>query len=144
MKNPLWMALVAFGPAEILAFLNKWFDLLQGTGLAHPHWRHAANNLALAIATLLMIVIFIVFLRCRESVMRRAAIAGFIASVVALALCALVKQHTSEMPSRLDIEQWKRYWHVTYVGMAVIWLGTVSILSMYLLKHAQEMRRNPK
>ena len=131
------MPIASFVPAPILAWLNQWFDLLQGTGLAHPHWRRTANAQVVVVSILLVVIIFILCRGRSEQVLRRATIGGFIASVLALAGCALVRQVTNQMESQFDIEQWKMYWHITYVAMSIVWLGTVTTMAMYLAEHAK-------
>lgn len=128
--------IAALLPAPIMAWLNKWLGLLEGTGLSHPHWRQQANNITLAISVLLVLVLFVVFRRTTEQALKKIVLAAFVLSIVALAACVLMKRWTAAAMTMIDIEMYKSYWQLSYVVMAVVWLAAVTLIAMYLARHA--------
>lgn len=135
-KADSWfMAFAAFGSQQILAWLNVWIGLLDGTELAHPHWRRSANNEALIVSTVLVVVIFALLRRRSERMLRLSIFTAFGLSVISLGLCALAKHFTNQQATAGEIEEWKGYWHIIYVAATVTLLGAFSVCAMFVAKH---------
>jgi hypothetical protein len=126
--------ILAFLPGPVVSWFTGYMDLLVNVGIAHPHWSETANNLALAIALVVVLLTALYLSRYPEHG-THVAFASGILFLGAMAACWLLKNATDAAATADAIERFKEYWMIAYVSMAVLFAEAIGATIAALLLH---------
>lgn len=122
MKLTKTIASIALGP--FILWITGVLELLEGIGLAHPHWSTTAHNLAAALALVLILLTMLYVTKYPQHARPLAfGCAGLF--VLAFIACLLLRDATADASSSKAIEAYKAYWRDAYILMALLFVETV-------------------
>ena len=125
--------IVKIAPGPLIVWLGSWFSLFNAVGLAHPDWLTIANNVALALAAVVSVVIFL-FRRKSQTTLSKWAVFCLVVFLMLAAVCIRYYYLLETPRSRIQAEGYKNAWFLFYISMLVALSACISFSACALTR----------
>jgi len=131
--------IIAVVPGPLLAWVNGWIHVFEGTFLVRPGSGPSLDSTGAAIATVASIVIAYLCRHVRSTFLIFGSLGCAVVSIGAFIAILWIRGTLSEPAPRQVVESWYYRWDVIYIGFLVFVVLTILLAIMSLLNRQTRM-----